>query len=100
MITVNIKGKAIPKNPKIHQLALDRNGSKQVAKKGMMQIILTKKIMRRVMFKKFPAMEWFCIKATNPFIILNKEREYRARNKAGGIMNKEQGILNVFLVLG
>ena len=100
MITVNINGEAIPKNPKIHQLVLDRNGSKQVAKKGMMQIMLTKKIMRRVIFKKIPAMKWFCIKATNPFIILNKEREYRARNKAGGIMNKEQGILNVFLVLG
>ena len=54
----------------------------------------------------------FCIKATNRFIILNeereyrarnkeggilnKEREYRARNKEGGILNKEQEILNVF----
>ena len=62
MITVNIKGKAIPKNPKIQQLALDRNGSKQIAKKGMMQIILTKKIMRRVMFKKLPAMKCFASK--------------------------------------
>jgi len=62
MITVNIKGKAIHKKPKIHQLALDSNGSKQIAKKGMMQIILTKKIMRRVMFKKFPAMKCFASK--------------------------------------
>lgn len=62
MITVNIKGKAIPKNPKIHQLVPDRNGSKQVTKKGIMQIILTKKIMRRVISKKFLPMKCFASK--------------------------------------
>lgn len=57
MITVNINGEAIPKNPKIHQEAPDKNGIKQVAKKGIMQIILTKKIIRLVILKKLPAME-------------------------------------------